>query len=88
MQRSLTVFAPASIGNLSVGFDALGLALAPMDGALLGDLVQLREFGPRENSADWKLELEGPFADALPADPEENVVLECCRVFQQSDKGE
>ncbi|MDH3787209.1 MAG: homoserine kinase [Xanthomonadales bacterium] len=84
MQRSLTVFAPASIGNLSVGFDALGLALAPMDGALLGDLVQLREFGPRENSADWKLELEGPFADALPADPEENVVLECCRVFQQA----
>ena len=26
--RSLTVYAPASIGNLSVGFDALGLALA------------------------------------------------------------
>ena len=27
--RSLTVYAPASIGNVSVGFDALGLALAP-----------------------------------------------------------
>ena len=39
----LTVFAPASIGNVSVGFDALGLALAPVDGSLLGDTVQLRE---------------------------------------------
>ncbi|MFC1740685.1 homoserine kinase [Pseudomonadota bacterium] len=84
MQRSLTVYAPASIGNLSVGFDALGLALAPMDGTLLGDLVQIREFGPWEISDDWKLELEGPFADALPADPEENVVMECCRVFQEA----
>ena len=26
------VYAPASIGNFSVGFDALGAALAPIDG--------------------------------------------------------
>lgn len=82
MVRSLTVFAPASIGNLSVGFDALGLALAPMDGTLLGDLVQLRAFSPREQGGDWKLKLDGPFADALPADQEENVVIESCRVFE------
>ena len=60
MTDSLTVYAPASIGNFSVGFDALGLELAPMDGTLLGDLVQLRAFGPREESGDWKLELDGP----------------------------
>jgi homoserine kinase len=84
MPRSLTVYAPASIGNLSVGFDALGLALAPMDGTLLGDLVQLRPFRPQENDSDWKLDMDGPFASALPVNQEENVVIECCRVFQQA----
>jgi homoserine kinase len=86
MAGSLSVYAPASIGNLSVGFDALGLALAPLDGSLLGDVVQL---GPLESGTDWKLELRGPFAAALPADQEENVVIACCRAFQQaaSEKG-
>ena len=75
----LTVYAPASIGNMSVGFDALGLALAPMDGTLLGDLVQLQ---PLESGEDWTLQLDGPFANALPADPEENIVIRCCRDYQ------
>jgi hypothetical protein len=61
-RHPLTVYAPASIGNMSVGFDALGLALAPMDGTLLGDLVRLEE---PVAGADWKLELEGLFASAL-----------------------
>jgi homoserine kinase len=84
MTRSLTVYAPASIGNLSVGFDALGLALAPMDGTLLGDLVQIRTFGPLEDASDWKLELDGPFASALPPDQEENVVIACCRAYREA----
>ncbi|MDT8321861.1 MAG: hypothetical protein RQ826_15170, partial [Xanthomonadales bacterium] len=75
----LTVFAPASIGNLSVGFDALGLALAPIDGSLLGDLVQL---SPLAEEGDWRLDLNGPFARELPADPEDNIVIACCRVYQ------
>jgi homoserine kinase len=79
---ALTVYAPASIGNLSVGFDALGLALAPMDGTLLGDLVQLSE--PPAGTTDWVLELDGPFADALPEDPEDNIVIQCCRSFQEA----
>ena len=29
-KRRLTVYAPASIGNLSVGFDALGLVVGPL----------------------------------------------------------
>ena len=36
--KLLTVYAPASSGNVSVGFDALGLALAPVDGSLAGRL--------------------------------------------------
>ncbi len=74
----LTVFAPASAGNLSVGFDALGLALAPMDGTLLGDRVTVHP-GLHD---DWKLAVTGPFADALPDDPEQNVVLASARRFQ------
>lgn len=77
MSNILTVYAPASTGNLSVGFDALGLALAPVDGSLLGDLVHLRN----RNSRDWQLEVSGPFKDALPDDPELNVVMKCCRRF-------
>jgi homoserine kinase len=74
----MSVFAPASSGNLSVGFDALGLALAPADGTLLGDLVHLKN----TNQPDWGLNVTGPFAKALPPDPEENVVMTCCRRFE------
>jgi homoserine kinase len=84
MTKTLSVYAPASIGNMSVGFDALGLALAPMDGSLLGDLVQLRPFTEEEDGTDWKLELGGPFAAALPQNPEDNVVISCCRIYQDA----
>lgn len=75
---SLRVFAPASTGNLSVGFDALGLALAPADGSYLGDFVELNN----SNHSDWRLEVTGDFAHALPDDPNENVVMTCCRRFE------
>ncbi len=89
MAGVLTVYAPASIGNLSVGFDALGLALAPMDGALLGDLVQLSPHADAQDAADWSLQIDGPFAGDLPQRPEENVVISCCRAYQAAaaDKG-
>jgi homoserine kinase len=80
--HSLTVYAPASIGNVSVGFDALGLALAPLDGTLLGDLVQVAPFPAREPATDWRLQLDGPFAADLPRDPEDNIVIACCRAYE------
>lgn len=73
-------FAPASIGNMSVGFDSLGLALQAVDGSLFGDVVQLSS-GPQD---DWVLELGGEFADALPPDPEENIVVVSCRRFERA----
>lgn len=76
----LTVFAPASSGNLSVGFDALGLALAPTDGSLLGDCVSIMPGEP----GDWTLQVGGPFAHALPRDQEQNVVIGSCRRFQEN----
>ena len=65
--QPLSVYAPASVGNMSVGFDALGLALAPIDGTLLGDIVMLSPLP--EGAEDWVLEVDGPFAAALPPDP-------------------
>ena len=78
--KKIRVFAPASIGNLSVGFDALGLALWPLDGTLLGDVVTL-ESGDVE---DWAFETGGAFASELPEDPEQNLVLTSCRRFQEA----
>ena len=75
----MKVFAPASIGNLSVGFDALGLALQTMDGSLLGDVVHLAA----GSNDDWTLKVTGPFADALPTDPEENIVMASARRFER-----
>lgn len=77
---ALTVYAPASSGNLSVGFDALGLALAPVDGSLLGDYVSIMHGRPD----DWMLCMDGPFAHALPQDQEQNIVIVSCRRFEQA----
>jgi homoserine kinase len=78
--KILTVYAPASSGNVSVGFDALGLALAPVDGSLLGDCVSIIEGSPD----DWMLCIDGPFAHALPQDQEQNIVISSCRRFEQA----
>lgn len=78
--RTLTVYAPASSGNVSVGFDALGLALAPMDGSLLGDCVSILPGTPD----DWMLCMDGPFAHALPQDQEQNIVITSARRFEQA----
>ena len=77
-EKLLTVYAPASSGNVSVGFDALGLALAPVDGSLLGDCVSILAGQPE----DWTLNIEGPFAHALPTDQEQNIVISSCRRFE------
>jgi len=78
--KRLTVYAPASSGNVSVGFDALGFALAPVDGSLLGDFVSIMPGRPD----DWMLCLGGPFEHALPRDQEQNIVITSCRRFEQA----
>ncbi|QYJ79760.1 homoserine kinase [Shewanella acanthi] len=73
---SLTVYAPASMGNVGVGFDLLGAALAPIDGSLLGDRVSI-------SAADSGVSLTqtGVWAHKLPANPEENIVFQCAQFF-------
>lgn len=39
---STCAYAPASIGNVNLGFDVLGAALSPINGALLGDSVTVK----------------------------------------------
>ena len=75
---SVSVFAPASIGNLSVGFDVLGLAVKPIDGTLLGDVVTV------ERASENSLLVVGHFAHKLPSDPQENIVWHCLQLFNKA----
>lgn len=78
----MRVFAPASIGNLSVGFDALGLALEAISGPVLGDVIALRA----GSEDDWVLNCTGPFAHELPDEPEDNIVMASCRRFERKTR--
>ena len=74
---TVTVFAPASIGNVSVGFDILGLAVKPVDGTMLGDLVSAQVAEQDE------LTVIGEFAKKLPGEPTDNIVWHCLQLFNQ-----
>ncbi|GLP97162.1 homoserine kinase [Paraferrimonas sedimenticola] len=79
MINRVTAFAPASMGNVGVGFDLLGAALAPIDGYQLGDKVsvELASVG----SPPLQLEVKGEWASALPGAPEQNIVWQCAEAF-------
>jgi len=66
--KQVKVFAPISIGNVSVGFDSLGLALSPIDGHLVGDLITITEHSENE------LIVSGTYADRLPPEPDKKIV--------------
>ena len=74
---TLSAYAPASIGNVSLGFDLLGAALKPIDGSLLGDKVEVTQ------AEAFSLDVKGPFADKLPLDPDSNIVTRCYHHFVQ-----
>ena len=69
---SLVAYAPASIGNVSVGFDVLGAALAPIDGTLVGDRVYIAA-----TDGEFSLASSGRFAHKLPDDYRENIIYDC-----------
>lgn len=71
------VYAPASIGNMSVGFDLLGAAISPISGELLGDCVSVEETA-RE---DFQLVVTGRFASRLPPTDKDNIVLQAIEHF-------
>lgn len=71
------IYAPASIGNVSVGFDVLGAAVTPVDGSLLGDCVTVTA------AESFSLRNEGRFVGKLPSEPKENIVYQCWERFCQ-----
>lgn len=74
---TITAYAPASIGNVSLGFDVLGAALKPLDGERLGDEVTVAQ-------ADaYELVQTGRFAHKLPVDAEQNIVTRCYNGFRE-----
>lgn len=74
-------YAPASIGNVSLGFDLLGAALKPVDGSRLGDEVEIHP------ASAFSLEVKGAFAHKLPTDSEENILTQCYRHYHcQAEK--
>lgn len=70
---TVAVYAPASIGNLGVGFDILGAALAPIDGSLLGDVVEVDDSA----TGEFDITASGRFAHKLPDDPKKNILYDC-----------
>lgn len=79
---SVRVFAPASMGNISVGFDVLGGALAPIDGQLLGDFVSIVELDVPTH--EIRVNAVGRFAHKLPSDPKENILYDCAVAYHES----
>ncbi|MET1255061.1 homoserine kinase [Aliikangiella maris] len=90
---SVSVFAPISVGNVSVGFDTLGLALTPVDGSLVGDIVTVEAFDQSsvkqqsnntENALSSEFVLAGTHASRLPAGAEKNIVWRCYQAFEKA----
>lgn len=74
----IKVFAPATSANLRVGFDALGLALEPVNGYRLGDFVTI------EASDAIQFATEGKFVSKLPTAIEDNLCYKAYQLFEQS----
>ena len=71
-------YAPASMGNVAAGFDVLGAAFSPIDGSLWGDIVEV------ELAETGSFACVGPFADRLPHEPADNLVLKVRTYFEHA----
>lgn len=77
MTNAVKVFAPISIGNLSVGFDSLGMAVKTIDGPLLGDIVTITA------AESTSMAMKGSYVDRLPVAIEQNIVWHCMHNFHE-----
>lgn len=73
---SIAVYAPATVANVGAGFDLLGVAVAPVDGSILGDIVEVDKA-----AKGIELVCEGPWKSKLPADVHENIVFKCAQGY-------
>ena len=80
--RPARAYAPAGIGNLAAGFDVLGAAVAPIDGSLWGDVVEVQVSDRRDQQGEDSLVCDGPFAHRLPVRSEDNLVWRAKAAFE------
>ena len=80
MTAAYRAYAPASAANLSVGFDLLGVAFKPLNGAPLGDFVTVCESAV----PGCQVAVSGRYAHKLPADPRRNIVYDAYVLYQQA----
>lgn len=73
----IKIYAPASIGNVGVGFDILGAAIMPINGMLLGDFVTVKL------STQFELINTGIFSNELPNNTKKNIIWKCWLKFCQ-----
>lgn len=73
----ISIFAPATIANFSVGFDSLGVALSDIEGSLFGDVVTI------ESADETAINMTGDFVHKLPANPIDNLVTKCSHLFHK-----
>lgn len=78
MNKVIKVYAPASMANISVGFDILGAAINPISGNMLGDCITV------ETATQFHLNNKGAFVKKLPKDPKLNIVYQCWQRFCQA----
>ncbi|WP_075433742.1 homoserine kinase [Buchnera aphidicola] len=76
----IKIYAPASIGNVGVGFDILGAAITPIDGTLLGDCVSI------QSSKTFQLHNHGNFSTQLPGDIKKNITWQAWNWFNKKTK--
>ncbi|WP_348769533.1 homoserine kinase [Buchnera aphidicola] len=78
----IKIYAPASIGNVGVGFDILGAAIKPINGDLLGDCITIKL------SENFQLVNKGIFSNQLPIHNEQNIVWKCwskfCKIIKKN----
>jgi homoserine kinase len=79
LREAVKVFAPISIGNVSVGFDTLGMAVSPIDGQLVGDIISVKSSASDQD----RLECSGSFQQFLPKQKEANIIWQCLQEFNQ-----
>lgn len=71
----IKIYAPASIGNINVGFDILGISISPINNELLGDSVSIKY------SKIFDIKNTGRFCKDLPLNIKDNIIYTCWKEF-------
>ncbi|WP_343184165.1 homoserine kinase [Buchnera aphidicola (Ceratovacuna keduensis)] len=71
----IKIYSPATIGNISVGFDTLGLAISPIDKSNFGDTIEIKKY------KKFDIKNIGKFSKKLPKKNNENIIWKCWKYF-------